>query len=207
MRLFIRIFNSFVAVNTVASLLAAGAFVIPQAFGINPYIVLSGSMEPEIHTGAVEIVNTKDTEVEAGDIVTYRIPKTDGSEALVTHRIVGEDEDGFITKGDANDTEDMTRVTQAQIVGTCMDSIPMLGYLLADRKLIVVAAGWLFLFNVFSIVLSRVSNMSGMFRRCNYLSDINGLSAWNTENVTDMSNMFSGCSSLADPTDVSSIND
>lgn len=157
MRLFIRIFNSFVAVITVASLLAAGAFVIPWAFGINPYIVLSGSMEPEIHTGAVAIVNTKDTEVETGDIVTYRLPKTDGSEALVTHRIIGEDAGGYITKGDANDVEDMTRVTQTQIVGTCIGSVPMLGYLLANRKLVVVAAGWLFLFNFFSFVLSRLS--------------------------------------------------
>ncbi len=157
MRLFIRIFNSFVTVITVTSLLVAGAFVIPWAFGINPYIVLSGSMEPEIHTGAVVIVNTKDTEVETGDIVTYRLPKTDGSESLVTHRIIGEDEDGYITKGDANDVEDMTRVKKEQIVGTCMFSIPMLGYLLANRKLMVVAAGWLLLFNFFSFVLSRLS--------------------------------------------------
>ena len=157
MRLFIRIFNSFVTVITVTSLLVAGAFVIPWAFGINPYIVLSGSMEPEIHTGAVAIVNTKDTEVETGDIVTYRLPKTDGSESLVIHRIIGEDEDGYITKGDANDVEDMTRVKKEQIVGTCMFSIPMLGYLLANRKLMVVAAGWLLLFNFFSFVLSRLS--------------------------------------------------
>lgn len=157
MRLFIRIFNSFVAVITVTVLLAAGALMIPRAFGLQPYIVLSGSMEPEIHTGAVAIVNTKDTDVENGDIVTYRIPKTDGSESLVTHRILGEDEDGYITKGDANDVEDMTRVKKEQIAGTCMFSIPMLGYLLANRKLMVVAAGWLFLFNVFSMILSGFS--------------------------------------------------
>ena len=43
---------------------------------------------------------------------------------------------------------------------------------------------------------SRVKKMSFMFCQCKSLSEINGISSFNTENVTDMFSMFFGCSSL-----------
>lgn len=39
--------------------------------------------------------------------------------------------------------------------------------------------------------VSKVKNMSGMFRDCSLLNSIN-INTWNTANVTDMSHMFSG---------------
>lgn len=154
MKKLIHFFNVTITTITVAAFFVVGALLIPRMFGIQPYVVLSGSMEPKIHTGAVAFVNTKDIEVSQGEIITYYLSKADGSEAIVTHRVIGEDEDGFITKGDTNDSEDMTRITQTQIVGTYIFSIPMLGYLLADRSLLVITAGWLLFFNLVSFVLS-----------------------------------------------------
>lgn len=45
------------AVTAVLFVLILGLLVI-QMFGIKPYIVMSGSMEPTIHTGSVCFVNT-----------------------------------------------------------------------------------------------------------------------------------------------------
>ena len=58
-----------------------------RIFGIRPYIVLSGSMEPEIKTGALVYAKKPSPEeasnLEAGDNVTYIVK----SGAVVTHKI------------------------------------------------------------------------------------------------------------------------
>lgn len=72
MKSFSKAFGRIVLILTVVIALVASVFVVPKLFGINPYVVLSGSMEPQIHTGAIAFVNTKDTAVKVGDVVTYR---------------------------------------------------------------------------------------------------------------------------------------
>ena len=91
---------------------------MPGVFGIKPAIVLSGSMEPVIKTGDLIFIHKTDTEnLKEGDVICYL---TSGK--AVTHRISGitAGEDGtprFITKGDANNTEDRLPVTAGQIEG------------------------------------------------------------------------------------------
>ena len=82
MKSFSKAFGRIVLILTVVIALVASVFVVPKLFGINPYVVLSGSMEPQIHTGAIAFVNTKDTAVKVGDVVTYRL----ANDELVTHR-------------------------------------------------------------------------------------------------------------------------
>ena len=84
MKSFSKAFGRIVLILTVVIALVASVFVVPKLFGINPYVVLSGSMEPQIHTGAIAFVNTKDTAVKVGDVVTYRL----ANDELVTHRII-----------------------------------------------------------------------------------------------------------------------
>lgn len=74
MRKAIHIFSTIVTALTVLVILAASVFYIPRLARIQPYIVLSGSMEPAIPIGAVAFIDTKDTSVSVGDIVTYRLP-------------------------------------------------------------------------------------------------------------------------------------
>ena len=82
-------------------------------FGYRAVQILSGSMEPALHTGSVVIVQeTKD--VEEGDIVFFitedYIP--------VIHRYIDVDEDGnMITKGDNNPKEDLEPLTVDRIQG------------------------------------------------------------------------------------------
>lgn len=65
------------------------------------YVVLSGSMEPEIPTGSVVVVDGRKKEWNPGDVITYR-----RGNMVVTHRIVEKSEEGYYTKGDANAEED-----------------------------------------------------------------------------------------------------
>lgn len=105
--------------------IAAVLFVM-YPLGIRPYIVMSGSMEPEIHTGSVCLVNTKVpyTDIEEGDIVTF----DHGMEIPVTHRVLRITEDGMETKGDANDTSDGITTREDNYIGKTFFSIPYAGY-------------------------------------------------------------------------------
>lgn len=83
----------------------------PTVLGVAPMVVLSGSMsgtaEDHIEVGDLIFTTKPDTEaLQVGDVVAFK----DGN-VVVTHRIVAvtADESGkkqFITKGDANNTED-----------------------------------------------------------------------------------------------------
>jgi len=101
--------------------------------GIQSMVVLSGSMEPTIHTGSVVFVQPSQS-YGKGDIVTF---KTD-SGIRVTHRIVDEklSNDGlqYTTKGDANSVSDSQNISQSQIVGKSLFSIPYLGYVVNFLK-------------------------------------------------------------------------
>jgi len=80
-----------------------------RLFGIYPYTVLSGSMEPTYHTGSLIYVKTVDPfELEAGAVITFMLDE----DTLATHRIVEvvpDPEDAstirFVTKGDAYEFE------------------------------------------------------------------------------------------------------
>lgn len=136
---------------TLIVLLTALVFITPRFFGYTPYIVESGSMEPMIHVGSVAYINTKDKEVAVNDIVTYKISGS-SEDKLVTHRIIREENGEYITKGDANDVEDLSTVEKDQIVGTYAYSIPKAGFVLAKKdKLTPVLAVWVIGLNALAI--------------------------------------------------------
>ena len=84
-----------------------------KAVGFRTYSILSGSMEPEINTGDLAIVKSVDAEdVKVGDIITF---KYEGK--VVTHRVVEKNEEGFITKGDNNNTNDTEIVRGEDLIG------------------------------------------------------------------------------------------
>ena len=106
-------------------------FVVLPLFNYQPYIVLSGSMEPVVHTGAVTVINKNDTDISEGDIIAYQL----NDDVAVTHRVIAIDENNrYITKGDANDIVDFTPIEQSQIIGTYAFQVPGLGYAIADLE-------------------------------------------------------------------------
>lgn len=106
---------------------AAVMLLVMPLCGYKPYVVRSGSMEPVIQTGAIAYINTHDVSPEQGEIAAYTLSNGE----VVTHRVMQIDGDSYTFKGDANDTEDLSAVSESQIVGTYMFSIPKIGFVLA----------------------------------------------------------------------------
>lgn len=106
----------------VAPLLAQIAFVVLPGAGC--YTVTSGSMEPSIRTGSLVYVY-ETGEYATGDVVTFSVEGT-----TVTHRIVDETAEGYVTKGDTQERADSWTVSRVQIRGEVLVSVPSYGYLL-----------------------------------------------------------------------------
>lgn len=115
-----------------ASVIVVCALVC-QLSQMKPVVVVSGSMEPSITTGSLALIDTKESAINIGDVVSFR-----AGDALVTHRVIEITEEGYRTKGDNNDIADVGTVTQDQIEGKLVYDIPGLGYLL---KVIALPAG------------------------------------------------------------------
>ena len=98
-------------------------------FGYEIYNVVSGSMAPAIPVGSVIYVKEIPPEaIVPGDIIAFR---SEG--AVVTHRVekVLYFEGNYITKGDANEMEDFTRVSYSDLIGIVKLHFPELGRLMA----------------------------------------------------------------------------
>ena len=132
-KLIVKLIDVAVMVATIVVIVLASITAIPPLFGVNPYFAKSGSMEPVIHVGALEFVDTKQKDLVVGDIATFRLMDEDGlSDELVTHRVSKINGDGTYTlKGDANENEDFITYSQEQIVGRHIFSVPNLGYVFA----------------------------------------------------------------------------
>ena len=93
--------------------------------GITPYVVLSGSMEPTIKTGSLSFINkhVKYENIKEKDIIAFKMD----DKTLVTHRVVSITDEGFETKGDANEDKDGGVVTKNNYFGKNLFSIPVIG--------------------------------------------------------------------------------
>ncbi|MDO4328186.1 MAG: signal peptidase I [Lachnospiraceae bacterium] len=152
-----RIYECCLWMITVLAFIAAAVIAVPKIAGIHPYIILSSSMEPTIPTGSLVFVNTRNRQAAENDIVTFTM-SNGKDDVTVTHRIVEVTKDGFVTKGDNNEVEDLNLLTMDKIIGTYAASIPYAGYVISklSRKAMLVAAVWLFGLHAFCFVLNAV---------------------------------------------------
>ena len=117
-----------VALVVVLAILLVGVRVV----GLNPYVVLSGSMEPTYHVGSLIYVKKTDPfTIEAQTPITFMMDEN----TVATHRVVEVVPDAndptvvrFRTKGDANDAVDGSLVHYKNVIGVPVFSIPYLGY-------------------------------------------------------------------------------
>lgn len=112
---------------------AKGDFTPPE---YNAYVVLTGSMVPEIMPMDVVITKRRPaSELEVGDIITFLSSDSRMSGIIVTHRILNTYYDSttgkysFQTKGDANNTEDFALAEDYNVIGEVIFKIPKLGYI------------------------------------------------------------------------------
>ena len=124
--------------NIVTAVLLSVAILIAillmgvRIFGVTPYTVLSGSMEPRYPIGSVVYVKEVDVAtLQEGDVITYCV---DGK-TVVTHRIIEIFPDDnsakafyFRTQGDNNNTPDTERVHSDDVMGKAVFCLPLLGY-------------------------------------------------------------------------------
>ncbi len=120
-----KIIKSIINILTTLIIIFGVAFIGLYLFGVTPYVVLSGSMEPNIKVGSVCFINknVKYEKIKEKDVIAFKT----GDGVLVTHRVVNKTEKGFITKGDANSSEDAVAVTEGNYVGKNIFSIPKAG--------------------------------------------------------------------------------
>lgn len=106
---------------------------IPFPGGLRMYIVRSGSMAPTIKSGDL-IFSQKQDLYEVDDIVTY-IPRGEEKNIeSITHRIIKTEDGLFITKGDANSSEDTNPISPKQIKGKYKFRVPIFGYIIGFAK-------------------------------------------------------------------------
>ena len=117
----------------------------PPAF--NAYVVLTGSMLPDIQVRDVVVTKRVDpSELEEGDIITFISSDSRFSGVTVTHRIIevytdpATGEYTFKTKGDNNNVEDSALVYDYNILGKVILKIPKLGYL---QEFLATRGGWI----------------------------------------------------------------
>lgn len=120
---------------------------IPIITNTKAYIVLSGSMEPDINIGDIVIVKQANKEeINVGDVISFS-----KGNSIITHRVVEIlDTEGvaqYKTKGDNNNTEDIGMIKYENINGKLSNTIPKLGYLVIfiQQNILVIVLVFIFL--------------------------------------------------------------
>lgn len=105
---------------------------VPTIGGVFPMIVLTDSMSGTFESGDLIICRTAEPErVQVGDVICFYDPMGSGT-TTVTHRVteITKDASGslaWVTKGDANNTEDTALVPADQLVGIYKTHLSGLG--------------------------------------------------------------------------------
>lgn len=128
---------------------------VPSVFGYSTLNIATGSMngtstlvsggEPKQVSVGDMIVIKKTNDYKIGDVITFML---DGDTTPTTHRIVGITERGFITKGDANNTQDLSPVPTENVLGEVVAHYPKLGAFTMWLK----AEGWIYVVALLAIL-------------------------------------------------------
>lgn len=121
-------FNTLMTIILIFGILFVVLFVI----GIEPFVVVSGSMEPSIKVGSLCFINkhTKYSDIKVQDIIAY----TAITGNKVTHRVVNITDEGMETKGDRNNISDGISVTEKNFIGKNVFSVPRLGFMVSAMQ-------------------------------------------------------------------------
>lgn len=100
----------------------------PTIAGYSTAVVLSGSMEPALSVDDL-ILNHAQEQYEKGDIITFQT-----GNSFTTHRIAEVTDEGYVTKGDANNAADADKVPREKVIGRVVGAVPYVGKVLSFFK-------------------------------------------------------------------------
>lgn len=127
-------------------------------FGYKVFVVISGSMEPNIHVGDIVITKNVDEEnIKIGDVITFNNDKY-----TITHRVIDiiqGDEIFYKTKGDHNSVADKDLIKYNNIEGLCKFRIEKIGVIFMHSKSIIRAIIILCIFYLMIKIIERKNEM------------------------------------------------
>lgn len=139
---------------------------IPRFTPFDVLVVRGGSMEPAILLGSVVIVDRESRTPTIGSVASFRDPES----GIVTHRVVALDDDRYVTKGDANRTEDAIPRTAAEVYGTVVLSLPLAGFVIRSLQqpavflVLLVGTGGFLVAGALRTIVGEVGRISGQRR-------------------------------------------
>ena len=91
--------------------------LLPLLFGWQPYVIVTGSMEPGIAAGDIVLVSPNPNREDLlGRVISFEDPAR--ADHVLTHRVVSINDDGtLVTKGDSNPTVDSEPVPAGSVTG------------------------------------------------------------------------------------------
>lgn len=154
------IYNIFLIIQAVIN-----PSVTPNFLGIKTYVIISGSMQPELNIGDIVIAKgTNKEELKVGDIICFR-----QGQSVVTHRISEiieiNDDIEYKTKGDNNNSQDSGTITEKLIEGKVINKIPYLGnfLLMLQQKVFIILI--VVIFYIYLIQTNAVKNKKNERKR------------------------------------------
>lgn len=137
----------------------------PSFLGIKTYVIISGSMAPNLNIGDVVLIKKcKEEELKVEDIISFR-----EGQSIITHRIIDvvETENGktYVTKGDNNNVQDSDTVKYENIEGAYIAKIPHLGKLVIFLKNKIVIVSTILIFYLLYAHDLKVSEKERIRRR------------------------------------------
>ena len=132
MKNYIKVIKVFINTLMTLLLIIGILFIFLYVIGIEPFVVESGSMEPSIHVGSLCFVNKHVSydKINEQDIIAFKIENG----KKVTHRVIAKTEEGFETKGDANEKSDGISTTRDNYIGKSIFSIPKAGFMIKTMQ-------------------------------------------------------------------------
>lgn len=125
----IKITNIIFYLVIIVIVISLSAFI----YNYKMFIVISGSMQDTLNMNELVLIEKakRNTVYQIGDIITYYDYNTRDN---VTHRITEITEEGYYTKGDFNNTNDLSIVKREQIVGKMIYHSYFLGNLYVNYR-------------------------------------------------------------------------
>lgn len=137
-------FDKFILKNPVPSVFGYSSLNIATGSMNGNSALVSGGKPKQVKEGDLIII--KDTgDYQIGDVITFLL---DGEKVPTTHRIVGKTDEGFLTKGDANNSKDIVPVPEENILGEVVAHLPTLGQFTMWLK----QEGWIYVVSLLAIL-------------------------------------------------------